>query len=140
MEFYIDEGKHSVITGSLSIEDSISERATASFTVEDLQNQYDFYKGMSVRIEDGGNLVYRGFVEMSRKQPITDTGQYLHQIDCTDMHYLADKRIVALAETSTTAGSLVGTIVDRYLESEGVNNTLKYWADYETNTWNEVIS
>ena len=140
MEILIDGEKQPVMTDSLNIEDEIESRATASFTVKDLQNEKSFNKGQPVEVYHKDNLIFKGFIEMSRKVAITNTGQYIHQIDCTDMHYLADKRIVALAETNTTAGSLVGTIIDRYLEAEGVGNTLEYWFEYQNETWEEVIS
>lgn len=139
MEFYIADEQVEVMTNSLDIECTIEERSTASFTVKDLNNKHNFVKGEQVEIYDG-DLVFKGFVEISQKIPLTNTGQYVHQIDCTDMHYLADKRIVALAEENSTAGSIVGQIINRYLEAEGVSNTFKYWADFETQNWNEVIS
>ena len=138
MEVYINDTLEPTLTDSISIEDSIEQRATASFVVRDIQNTKSFKKGNPVRIEHNGNLLFRGFVEISRKQPISDTGQYIHQIDCTDMHYLADKRIAALAEVNTSAGSVVGSIINRYLREEGVENVLKYWADYENVKWEEL--
>ena len=77
---------------------------------------------------------------MADKVPLTKKNNYIWRIECSDMHYVADKRIVAFSETSTTAGSVVGKIVGDYLEQEGVENTLRYWFDYEQNTWEEVIS
>ena len=140
MEIYISDTQYPVMVDSLDVEDGIDTRSTASFTVKDLNNEYDFQKGQQVRIENNGNLIFRGFVETSEKKAITHTNNYVHLIDCIDMHYLADKRVVILAEENTTAGSVVETIVSNYLESEGGVNTLKYWDDYGTQTWNEVIS
>jgi len=138
MEFYISDEKVPVLTGSLDIEKTIENRSTASFTVKDLHNEFQFKKGMQVRIEDGGDLVFRGFVEISKKKAVTNTGQFFHLVDCVDMHYLADKRIVALAQTDTTASTVVETIVSRYLMEEGLKGVLRYWYDYENQTWDEV--
>jgi len=140
MEIYISNEKQSIMTNSLNIEDEIESRATAFFAVKDLQGNKSFHKGQPVEVYHKDNLIFKGFIEMSRKVAITNVGNYIHDITCTDMHYLADKRIVALAETNTTAGSIVGTLVVRYLEAEGVENTLKYWFDYQNETWEEVIS
>ena len=140
MKAIISGDEYPIRTNSLNIEDQIDSRSSANFAVNDLQDEYTFQKGQQVRIEHNGNLLFAGFIEMSEKMALSNIGNYMHQITCVDNHYLADKRIVVMAETNTTAGAMVEQIVERYLESEGVINTNKYWDDYATQTWNEVIT
>lgn len=98
---------------------------------------FDYIFGLTGKLF---NLFFSGFIEMSEKVALSYSGNYIHQITCVDNHYLADKRIVVMAETDTTAGAMVEQIVERYLESEGVVNTNKYWDDYSSQTWNEVLT
>ena len=140
IKVYINDKQKKLRTNSLIVNDEVEQRSTASMVIRDLGNAEFFKKGMPVRVENNGNIIFRGFIETSEKIALTNTDEYVHRIECIDLHYLADKRIVALAETNTTAGSIVGTLIENYLEAEGVENTLKYWADYDTQTWNEVIS
>ena len=140
MKAIISDVEYSIRTNTLNIEDQIESRSSANFAVNDLQDEYTFQKGQQVRIEHNGNLLFAGFIEMSEKVALSNVGNYIHEITCVDNHYLADKRIVVMAETNTTAGAMVEQIVDRYLESEGVVNTNKYWNDYATQTWQEVLN
>ena len=140
MKAIISDVEYSIRTNTLNTEDQIESRSSANFAVNDLQDEYTFQKGQQVRIEHNGNLLFAGFIEMSEKVALSNVGNYIHEITCVDNHYLADKRIVVMAETNTTAGAMVEQIVDRYLESEGVVNTNKYWNDYATQTWQEVLN
>ena len=140
MEIYISDDKVPVMVNSLQIEDEVEAHSSASFTVRDLDNQLNFQRGELTEIHHNQTLIFRGFIEMADKVPLTKKNNYIWRVECSDMHYVADKRIVAFSETSTTAGSIVGKIVDDYLEQEGVENTLRYWFDYEQQTWEEVIS
>ena len=140
MKAIISGDEYSIRTNSLNIEDQIDSRSSANFAINDLRDEFTFQKGQQVRVEHNDNLLFAGFIEMSEKVALSHVGNYVHQITCVDNHYLADKRIVVMAETNTTAGAMVEQIVERYLESEGVVNTNKYWDDYATQTWQEVIT
>ena len=139
MKAIISGVEYPIRTNTLNIEDQIESRSSANFAVNDLQDEYNFQKGQQVRIEHDGNLLFAGFIEISEKVALSNVGNYIHEITCIDNHYLADKRIVVMAETNTTAGAMVEQIVERYLESEGIVNTNKYWDDYADETWQQVI-
>ena len=64
--------------------------------------------------------VYQGYVETSTKIPITNQSNYVHDIECADMHYLADKRRISYSAQNKLAGDIVKDLVDLKLYEEGV--------------------
>lgn len=120
MNVKINEVDAKVILDSLSIEDAIGERSTASFIVYDEQGQYHFSQNQKVEIYDGIDLVFAGFIDLPNEQEIPGTTSLTHTIRCKDNHYLADKRIIAKAYESITTGAVVNDIITNYLATEGV--------------------
>jgi len=121
MEFYINNERVPALTDSLDLEDEIESRSPCSFTVRDVQNQYEFLRGMPVRIENNGELLWQGYLETSDKIPVRIGGNnFFHAVECVDMHFLADKRRVAIAQRDVKAGDVVKQIAIQYLKDEGV--------------------
>lgn len=107
----------SVRADTLTIDDTIGERSTCSFVVMSTDH---YYQGQSVEVYDDAELIYAGYIEKptEKKQPGTDL--LFHSVNCKDMHYLADKRIIAKAYENTLAGDIVTDIIADKLASEGV--------------------
>ena len=64
--------------------------------------------------------VYQGYIETSTKIPITNKSNYIHDIECVDMHYLADKRRISYSAQNKLAGDIVKDLVDLKLYEEGI--------------------
>lgn len=137
MIVYIQGNPVFAIADSVVIDDRVLERSIARFRVR--TNQFTYYvKGMPVKIRDeDGNLQFAGFIETServfgeRDDPdgegvaLFGWSSLLYDITCVDLHYCADKRIVARAYVNQTAGSIVRDLVSNsaqapYLAGEGV--------------------
>jgi len=140
VEVYISDTREQIRVNSLNIEDGIEEHSTASFVVRDLHGIKNFQEGQPVRIQRPNGVVeFLGFIAEAEKVPLTH-GQIACEWDivCSDLHYLAQKRVVALSKQGTTAGEVVNEITRNYLVAEGVTNTLKYWDDYSGVRWEEL--
>ena len=108
--------------GSFSIEDRIEERSVCDFVVMDTTAQYRFYKGQSVTVTDiiSGLTLFGGFIDEVEEVQLSGTSALIHTISAVDNHYLADKRIVALAVADAHAGEIVRDILTDYLSIEGI--------------------
>lgn len=105
--------------GSLSIDDAIGERSTASFVVKtDLTIHYS--QGQPVEVVDGATVIYAGVIDKTAEKALPGNQILLHTISCKDWHYLADKRILAKAYETTLAGDIVKDIIDTKLADEDV--------------------
>ena len=120
MKITIGGTEVAIRSGTLEMEDSIDERSTLSFVVLDEDGDQEYSKGQPVYLIDELRAIFGGVVEnvyTTVKQP---SGYKLHEIECIDWHYLADKRVVAEAYEDTQPGVIVKAIVDDYLADEGV--------------------
>ncbi|GIP38301.1 hypothetical protein J31TS4_15810 [Paenibacillus sp. J31TS4] len=105
---------------TLSIEDTIGERSTATFVVEtDLG--IHFQQGEPVEIyDDDQTLIFAGVIDKPSERRPPGAHFLLHTIRCKDMHYLADKRVLARAYQETSAGEIVRDILGSKLSEEGI--------------------
>jgi len=162
---YINDKLANIGTNTFNLEDEINNRSICNFTVIDEDNNFNFEKGMPIKMIDEdiiiGDLltqsvdlnrtldlsytfdlndsfekfidylfgvdalsifqsVYQGYVETSTKIPITNQSNYIHDIECADMHYLADKRRISYSAQNKLAGDIVKDLVDLKLYEEGV--------------------
>lgn len=119
---YIGGTRYRFTEDSFNISDRINERSTANFTVVDPANIYALQKGQLVEVYDSNDgaydLIFSGFidsVDTAIRGPIPT-----HNVRCTDMHYLAEKRVCAKTYTNQTAGYCVKDIAKSYLAAEGI--------------------
>lgn len=106
--------------GSLSIENRIEERSTSSFTIIDTSGAGSYLRGHPVHIFDHNyDLIFSGFIDTPEKARLGAAG-LLHNIECMDNHYLADKRLVAKSYSQKTLGYIVTDLFNSYLSAEGV--------------------
>jgi hypothetical protein len=103
---------------TINIEDSIDERSTLSMSIIDERNRLSFQKGQPVDVYDGEELIFSGVIETAVKNK--NTVDMVHDIQCIDWHYLADKRIMAKAYENELAGDIIKDIISTYLADEGV--------------------
>ena len=113
--------------GSLTMEDRLGERSTASLAAWDLQDGLSdqassVIEGFPVQIIGPDHLpVFTGFVSVPR---VTNTNPFDNstrwELDLVDHHYLADKRLIADGWVDTTAGTIVTSIITQVLQEEGV--------------------
>jgi hypothetical protein len=125
--------------GSISAQNAIGQRSTASFAVLDETGAAHYQQGMPVSVTDeNGTIVFGGVVDKAdEQQPSQDAALY-HAISCVDWHYLADKRRAAVAYASQTVGFIANDLIDNYLFAEGVTDVLNLHtanqSDVETDT------
>ena len=121
---FIDDTLVTLLAGSLSIDNRIEERSTASFVIIDLDASLSYQRGQVVEIYDGetatptGTKLLAGFIETPEE--IRDGDGLLHTIECKDNHYLADKRLVVKSYTDKTLSYIVTDIITDYLAAEGI--------------------
>ncbi len=108
-------------TKTLSPADSIGERSTASFVLNDLDNSLALNEGLPVEIHNGGDPVFAGQIDRpTQSKPPGNAPQRQYQLDCVDWQGVADRRIVAESYENVTAGSIVDDIMAKYLRAEGI--------------------
>jgi len=120
---YIDTVLVEIQKGSMSIEERIEERSTASFIVVDKLATADYVRGTPVEIyNDIPVLIFSGFIDTPGRARIAPNYGLYHDIVCMDNHYLADKRLVWKAYTTLgqTLADIVNDIWTDYLDDEGV--------------------
>jgi hypothetical protein len=118
-QIMVDSVGYTILKDSLSIETRIEERSTASFTVIDLDNEYEFSEGFPVELYNNSDVrLFGGQVDSVRSYRVGD-GRF-HEISCADYHYLADKRRAAVSYTDKTAGYIVADLWNTYLVPEEV--------------------
>jgi hypothetical protein len=110
------------VSESISIEDTIGERSTASFTVWDETGTAHYSKGTPYQIfNDDNELLISGVVEDSKAKKCSPVEPgILHDITGIDNHYFADKRIAAKSYKAQTAGYIIRDLIQSYLADEGI--------------------
>lgn len=109
--------------GSVSIDDALGQRSTASFVVIDKQGNKRYGRGQQVVIWNDtmtekmfSGVIHRCVASYMSLGNIAKT----HDISCSDWTYLTDKRIMAKAYRNQSAGSIVRDIITNYLTDEGI--------------------
>jgi hypothetical protein len=116
------------VNESLSIEDTIGERSTASFTIWDEKGANHYVQGTPYQIiDDDGEVLISGVVEDSSESICSPVEPgILHSITGVDNHYFADKRIAAKSYQNKTAGYIVNDLIQSYLKDEGLMGMSQY--------------
>lgn len=109
------------IRNSLSIEDEINARTTASFDLVDTAGTFHPEPGQVVQIKDNSlNLVFSGFLEEPEEHRPLGTNILQYKITCVDNQAIADRRFVNESFVNQTAGAIVTNILTTILADEGV--------------------
>lgn len=106
---------------SVIISDTINERSTATVTLIDPTGVTRYRRGDSIKIENAaGTALFVGFIDAATESRLGIAGHRTHTLECVDLHYLADKRVIARGYSNQTAGSIVADAYHAYLAGEGV--------------------
>jgi hypothetical protein len=76
--------------------------------------------GEEAGIEPEHATVFQGFVHRATEARLGVDGTREHHLECVDLHYLADKRVITAAYQDQTAGAIVRDIISTHLAGEGV--------------------
>lgn len=107
--------------GSLRAALAIGQRSTADFSVVDADGTHDYEQGMPVIVyHDNGLRAFGGVITSDEPTQPAQADLLRHTIQCSDWHYLADKRKVAASYDDRTIGFIVNDILLNYLIAEGV--------------------
>lgn len=110
-----------VDTETLNPTDSIGERSTVSFLLNDLDNSLSLNEGLPVEINNGGDPVFAGQIDrLTQSKPPGNAPQRQYQLECVDWHGVADRRIIAESYENVSAGSIVDDLMAKYLRAEGI--------------------
>lgn len=122
MSLTITVGGAEVDAKSVQVTDTLCEASMARFLATIPSTGSKFVKGQQVAITWDGVSVYGGYVTNIRED---DTVPSIIQqdVDCTDQHYLAEKRYASINFVDADAGWVVKYLVDNYLAAEGVTYT-----------------
>ena len=107
---------------SLNISETLNERATCSLSVKGTLSD-TLEKGMPILVNDGDDLLFKGFVNSTKHRDYPVQNVRLYEVDCVDMHYLVDKRVYVRGFVDTSCGEIVKTMIDEILSEEGITYT-----------------
>lgn len=114
-----------VIASTLNVTSSIGRRSQANFMLRtSAGSHFQQYQQVSV-YDKNGVLVFSGYI-VNPKEQRPGPFSLLHTIQCTDQHFLADKRVVAAIYTNATPGFIVNDLLSTILAAEGVTVGLIY--------------
>jgi hypothetical protein len=117
MRTYTIAGKKvTVQKNTLSINDKLNQRTTASFTV--IEPDFEITKGMDVYIEQDGHVIFAGKVHKPRKNG--DKIRYV-SVSCVDFSQMIDKRVIAEVYENALAGDIVKDFIDKVFSQEGIS-------------------
>ncbi len=110
-----------VLVNSISISDAVNERSTASLSILDKTGTYRPVIGETVEIYDDTDLVFAGTIDDLPEEVIEGTSILRYNnVPLVDFHQIADRKIVAEAYESKTAGYIVTDILTKYLADEDI--------------------
>ena len=127
---------------TLSIDNRIEERSTASFQILDNGSGYAFEYGQEVIIYDyDENIVFGGIIsEAKKKSPAAPSwGWMVHHIDCVDYHALADRRTFLGAYEEATGAEIIYDVLEVLAEEGITEGEIQPGAELENISFNRVM-
>src|SRR5512136_2779842 len=110
----ISDISKSIQYDSLSISESVSNRATANFDI--LVNSKDEIKaGNPVDIFDGDIYLFTGRVKNIKIRPIVIGGQLIASVNCVDYNSVLDRILVAEEYVNKSMYEIIEDIYNKYL-------------------------
>lgn len=134
-------------TDGVTIADAVNERSTATAIILDNTGLLMLDQGVGVLITlgdpltsettevtadatgytadyafspDDETVIFQGFIDKATERRVGVGGTREITIECADLHYLADKRVIVDAFTDTSAGDIVRALITSTLAAEGV--------------------
>jgi len=114
--YKIADNEVTVQKNSLSINDKLNQRTTASFTV--VEPGFDITKGMDVTIGQDGQTIFAGKVHKPRESG--DKTRYV-SVSCVDFSQMIDKRVIAEVYEDALAGDIVKDFIAKVFSQEGIS-------------------
>jgi len=109
-----------VEAGTLDVTNEIGQRSQCTFTAC-TGTGIHWDQGTQVQVyDDTGALRYSGFIDTSQTSKPGFAPILYHAVTCMDNHYLADKRLAFQSYLTVSAGSIVQSLWQNYLQPEGV--------------------
>jgi hypothetical protein len=106
---------------SLSIQDEISARSTADFSLVDKTGNYHPSPGQPIEVYDNSNnLIFGGMIEEPEEENPMSTNVLYIPITCIDQQAIADRYLYAESHDNQTCGYIVRDILSKKLAQEGV--------------------
>src|SRR5579859_821974 len=129
---------YTMIEDQHDLTNSVNERQRFKCDIIDYTGLAHFVKGEQITITDPGlGMVFNGFINSDKETPQYPSGAILHEIDCIDQHYLADKRTYTQTyETPTLAGKIAVDMLSNVLLAEGITQNFAVQDATTMTDWN----
>lgn len=111
-----------VLMDTFEIYDDINHRATANFSIIDVNGKYDIKKGQDIQIYLGGDLIFGGIVD-TVKSSLVGSENSFKRIDVSGIDYtvIAERRVISYVYNNNIfAGQIVQNILNNYLSEESI--------------------
>lgn len=131
--------QRNVLVNSWRFGDRVMERSVLKVGVLDPTGVVQFPRGTGVRLTVDSTVLFVGFVNSTTEARLGVDGSRRSDLECMDLHYLADKRVIANGYTDTTAGAIVQDIITNILADEGITaGTIETGARVRELTFNYI--
>ena len=108
------------VRGGVRVTQEVNERSVADVALlTDATLRFERGDGVRIRTDDD-ELLFNGFVDTVEASRIGLNGTRRQDLSCVDLHWAADKRVIAAAYTDMTAGDIVRDILATILNAEDV--------------------
>ena len=107
-------------TGTLSIQDNINARSSASFVIN---TSVEIKAGQEVFIYDGATKIFGGSIDTFVKRFLlggTEPSRKEYDITCVDFNSIADRRKIAETYTDKTVTYILTDLITNQLTGEGI--------------------
>jgi len=107
--------------GSFEFNPHIEQRSKLTFTVLDPNNAFNFVKGQQIAMIDSASTIqFTGTVHTSIKYKVGTSNERFHDIDCNDLHQVADERTTNTIYNGQYAGVIVADMTNNELSGDGI--------------------
>lgn len=121
--------------GSLDFHPQLEQRSKLAFTVLDPNNSFIFQKGQQITLTDSiSSIAFTGTINTSIKYKVGTGNFRQHDIDCNDLHQVADERTTNKIYNGQYSGVIMAGMSNDVLSGDGI--TANY-AIREDNTQTE---
>src|SRR5579872_190961 len=107
--------------GSFDFNPQIEQRTKLTFTVLDPTNAFNFVKGQVITLTDTiSSIQFTGTVHTSIKYKVGTSNERFHDIDCNDLHQVADERSTNRIYNGQYAGVIFAGMTNDVLAADGI--------------------
>lgn len=122
---FISGVQYMALAGSMNIQLAVGRRSTAQFNIYTANTTTHFLQYQNVSIFDQTQtLVFSGYITQVQEEKPGFADALIHQIQCTDQHFLADKRVYVGSFIGATPSSIARDVLKTVLAKEGVTEGL----------------